>query len=182
MGLKKHVTTFVSNWLGVIIAAVIVLVSAGFGGMYLYGSNRIDAPINSVTGSFNLRYPAGLTSSGTSDDPPGYIYHLVFQVFNLYADSVEMEVKDLTLYAEGYSFPVTPDGTWKKTVATGYETIEGDITIDTDIFSALVEKEIVDITVVGTISGNGQYAWIHRQAEYVLNIPISGVVFQMKRG
>jgi hypothetical protein len=180
MGLKKHVTTFVSNWLGVIIAAVIVLVSAGFGGMYLYGSNRIDAPINSVTGSFNLRYPDGLTSNGTSDDPQGYVYHLVFQVFNLYADSVEMKVTDITVYADGYSFAVVQDGSWEKTVATGYESIEGDITIDTDVFAALVEKGTVDINIIGTISGSGQYAWIHRQSEYAFDIPISGVVFQMK--
>jgi hypothetical protein len=150
--------------------------------MYLYSSNRIDAPINSVTGSFNLRYPDGLTSSGTSDDPPGYIYHMVFQVFNLYADSVEMEVKDVTVYADGYAFAVVPDGSWKKTVATGYETIEGDIVIDTDTFAALVEKGTVDINIRGDISGSGQYAWIHRQTVYSFDIPISGVVFQMKHG
>jgi hypothetical protein len=179
MGLKKHIATFISNWMGVIMAAVIVLVSAGFGGMYLYGRGRIDAPISSVTGSFNLQFPEGFTSSGTTDDPPGYVYRLVFQVFNLYADPVEMEVHDITVYADGYSFPVVQDGSWAKTVVTGYETIEGYITIDETAFAALVEKGSVDVNIRGNISGSGQYAWIHRQTDHYFDIPITGVLFQM---
>jgi len=177
MALKKKLTAFVSNWLGVIIAAIIVLVSVSFGGMYLYARSRIDNSINFVTQVIYLRYQDGLVQTGTVDEPPGYIYHLVLQVYNPYGDSVDIAVSNITFTADSYSFPVVQDGSWDKTVPTGYETFEGYITIDKQTFSALVDKGKIQVDIKGTISGSGRYKWISRYNERAFVIPI-GVSFE----
>jgi hypothetical protein len=177
MGLKKHLTTFVSNWLGVIIAAIIVLLSATFGGMYLYARSRIDNTINFVTQVIYLRYQDGLTQPGTIPEPPGYIYHLVLQVYNPYGDSVDIAVSNITFTADTYTFPVAQNGSWDKTVPTGYEIFEGDFTIDAKAFDALAGKKTVTVDINGTISGSGRYKWISRQSERHFTIPV-GVRFE----
>ncbi|RJO63084.1 MAG: hypothetical protein C4542_00835 [Dehalococcoidia bacterium] len=179
MGLKKHLTTFVSNWLGVIIAAVIVILSATFGGMYLYARSRVDNTINFVTQVINLRYNEGLTRSGTIPDPPGYIYHIVLQVYNPYGDTVDVAVSNITFTADTYTFPVSQNGSWDKTVPTGYEIFEGDISVDAKTFAALADKGKVDVEIKGTISGRGQYRWVHRQIERPFTLVLTGVIFQL---
>ena len=179
MGMKKRMATFVSNWLGVIIAAVIVLVSASFGGMYLYGRSRLDSAINFVTQAIHLRYQDGLTQTGTIEDPPGYTYHLILQAYNYYADTIDTQVSDITILLDTYSLTVVEDGAWTKSLPTGYATFEGNFTIDAKTFEALVEKGKVDVHIEGTISGKGQYQWVKRQSEVTFNISISGVIFEL---
>ncbi len=177
MGLKKRLTTFVSNWLGVVIAAIIVLLSATFGGMYLYARSRIDNTINFVTQVIYLRYQDGLVKTGTIDEPPGHVFHLVLQVYNPYGDSVDIAVSNIIFAANTYSFPVAQDGSWDKTVPTGYEIFEGYITIDAKTFAALADKGKVDVEIKGTIAGSGQYQWIKRQSECLFTISIHDVGF-----
>jgi hypothetical protein len=177
MGLKKHLTTFVSNWFGVIIAAVIVLVSGGFGGMYLYARSRIDNTINFVTQVIYLRYQDGLVKSGEIDEPPAYIYHLVLQVYNPFKDSVDVSVSDLSVLLDTYKFPVAEDGSWDKSLPTGYAIFEGYITIDAKTFAALADKGKVDVEIKGTIAGIGKYQWIKRQSERLFTISIPNVGF-----
>ena len=179
MGMKKRLATFVSNWLGVIIAAIIVLISATFGGMYLYGRSRIDNTINFVTQVISLRYPDGLTRPGPVENPPPYIYHLVLQVYNPYADTIDVSISDVTITLDTYKLTVVEDGSWNKSTPTGYTIFEGNITIDAQTFAALVAKGKVDVDIKGTISGNGQYQWVKRQNERPFNIAIPGVLFQL---
>jgi hypothetical protein len=176
MGLKKRLTTFVSNWLGVVIAAVIVLVSATFGGMYLYARSRVDNTINFVTQVINLRYNDGLTLSGTAENPAG---HLVLEVYNPYADTVDVSIADVSITMDTYTLTVAKDGSWDKSAPTGYTIFEGNITIDAQTFAALVAKGKVDVDIKGTISGSGQYQWVKRQNERPFNIAIPGVLFQL---
>jgi hypothetical protein len=179
MELKKRLTTFVSNWLGVILAAVIVLVSVTFGGMYLYARSRLDNTINFVTQVITLRYPDGLTLGESVDNPPGYIYHLVLQVYNPFADTVEASISDVSITLDTYAITVVEDGSWSKSTPTGYTIFEGNITIDAQTFTVLVAKGKVDIDIKGTISGSGQYKWIKRQNQRSFNILIHGVLFKL---
>lgn len=179
MSFKKRLNTFVSNWLGVIIAAVIVIVSSTFGGMYLYGRSRVDNTINFTTQAITLRPINGLTQSGTTDLPKGYIYHIVLQVFNPYADTVDISVSDATITLDTYTLPISKDGSWDKTTPTGYQYFEGFITIDAQTFASLVTKGSVDVFIKGTISGSGHYKWIKRQAQRPFIIPLPGVLFRL---
>ena len=158
MSFRKRLNTFVSNWLGVIIAAVIVIVSSTFGGVYLYGRSKIDNAINFTTQAITLLPINGLTQSGTTDSPRGYIYHIV------------------TL--DTYTLPISKDGSWDKTAQTGYQYFEGFITIDEQTFAALVTKGSVDVFIKGTISGSGHYKWIKRQGQRPFTIPLPGVLFR----
>ena len=178
MSFKKRVKNFVSNWLGVIIAAVIVIVSATFGGMYLYGRSRVDNTINFTAQAITLRPVNGLTQSVTTDEPPGYIYHIVLQVFNPYADTVDVSISDATITLDTYILPISQDGSWDKTALTGYQYFEGFITIDQQTFASLIAKGSVDVYIKGTISGSGQYKWIKRHAERPFTIPLPDVLFR----
>jgi hypothetical protein len=179
MSFKKRLNTFVSNWLGVIIAAVIVIVSSTFGGMYLYGRSRVDNTINFTTQAITLRPINGLTQSGTTDSPKGYIYHIVLQVFNPYADTVDISVSDATIILDTYTLSISKDGSWDKTAPTGYQYFEGFITIDAQTFASLVTKGSVDVFIKGTISGSGHYKWIKRHAQRPFIIPLPGVLFRL---
>ena len=179
MGLKKRLTTFVSNWLGVIIAAVIVIISATFGGMYLYARSRIDNTLSFVTQVINIRYPDGLAQTGTIPDPPGYIYHIVLQIYNPYGDTLDVAVSNIIFTADTYTFPVSQNGSWDKTVPTGYEIFEGDIIVDAKTFAVLADKGKVNVDIKGIISGDGQYKWIQRQNTRPFTISITGVVFEL---
>jgi hypothetical protein len=170
MGLKKHLTTFVSNWLGVILASIIVFVSATFGGMYLYARSRVDNTINFITQVITLRYPDGLTLVESVDNLPPYIYHLVLQVYNPYADTIDASITDVSITLDTYELTVVEDGSWSKSIPTGYTT---------QTFTDLAAKGKVDVDIKGTISGSGQYKWIKRQNQRSFNILIHGVLFQL---
>jgi hypothetical protein len=178
MALKKKLTAFVSNWLGVIIAAVIVLISATFGGMYLYARSRVDNTINFATQAITLRPVNGLTRSGSVDTPPGYIYHLTLQIFNPYADTADVSISGVKVTLDTYQISVVQDGSWDKLAPTGYQYFEGYLTIDAQTFAALVAKRSVDVNIEGNISGSGQYKWIKRQVRRSFNIPLTGVLFE----
>lgn len=179
MDIKKRLATFVSNWLGVIIAAVIVIVSATFGGIYLYGRSRIDNAINFVTQVIYLRYPDGLSFSGSADNPPGYIYHLILTVDNTTTDTIDISISDVTITLGAYKFTVIQDGSWNKSTPTGYNSFEGDITIDAQTFTALLAAGKIEGDIKGTISGSGQYKWVKRHSVRPFSILIPGVLFQL---
>ena len=176
MAWRKKVTTFVSNWLGVFIAAIIVIISATFGGMYLYARTRIDNSISFTTQS--IRYYE-LTNSGVVENPPGFVYHLALQVYNPYADTIDVVVSDVTVSMDEYDFTVVQDGSWDKSVPTGYALFEGDITIPEATSDALVAKGTIDVNIEGDIAGSGQYQWVRRAAERPFDIHIPGVLFQL---
>ncbi len=177
MSLKKHLTTFVSNWLGVIIAAVIVILSGTFGGMYLYARTRIDNTINFVTQVINVRYQDGITLNGTSADPTKFV-HLVLQVYNPYADMIEVTISDISITVDAFTLPVSMYGQWDKDIPTGYTIFEGDTTIPSTTWDALVLKGKTDLDIKGNIVGKGQYRWVYREAQRPFRIPIPGVLFQ----
>jgi hypothetical protein len=178
MSFKKRLKNFVSNWLGVIIATVIVIISATFGGMYLYARSRVDNSINFTTQAITLRPVNGLTQTGTTDTPPGYIYDIVLQVFNPYADTVNISISGATITLDTYTLPIEPDGSWDVAAPTGYQYFEGLITIDKQTFASLVAKGSVDVYIKGTISGSGQYKWVKRHAQRPFIIPLPGVLFR----
>lgn len=177
MALNKRLMTFVSNWLGVLIAAVIVLISATFGGMYLYARSRVDNAINFATQAITLRPVNGLTQTGTVTEPPAYIYQIVMQVYNPYSDTVEVTLSNVSITLDTYNLPVVKVGSWDESVPTGYQYFEGNFTIDAQTFAALATKGTVDLQIKGTISGSGHYKWVSRHAQRSFVIPLPGVGF-----
>ncbi len=173
MALKKRVTNFVSNWLGVLIAVAIVAVSAAFGGMYLYARSRLDNTLNLVTQIVTLPYNEGFVQTGTVENPPGNTYHIKIQVYNLYNDTVEVAVSDISIKIDSFTFPMSQNGQWSKSVPTGYAAFEGDITIDKETLLDLIDRGPVDLVISGNISASGQYSWVKRQTsrEFTINIP-----------
>jgi hypothetical protein len=178
MGIKKRAANFVSNWLGVIIAIIIVAISSTFGGMYLYARSRLDNTLSFVTQVITLRYNEGFTRAGTTENPPGYSYHLIMQVYNPYQDTVNVAVSDISVDVDGYDFVVIKDGPWDKSVATGYTIFEGFITIDNATYAALAKMGPVDVDIKGDILASGRYRWVGRQATRAFSIPISNVLFE----
>jgi hypothetical protein len=176
---KKRLAAFVSNWLGVLIAILIVLVTGGFGGLYLYSRTRIDNTLNFVTQVVNLRYSDGLVLSATTENPSVYIYHIVLQVYNPYTDTIDVSISDVSITLDTYVLGIGQDGPWDKTVSTGYEIFEGYVTIPADTFASLVAKGAVDVDIKGTISGSGQYKLLKRHTERPISILIPEVRFQL---
>jgi hypothetical protein len=175
MALKKRITNFVSNWLGVIIAVVIVAVSATFGGVYLYGRNRLDNTLGVVTQFVTLPYKTGFVFTGTADNPN--TYHITLRDDNVYSDTVEVTISDITVSLDGYDFPLIQDGDWTKTLPNGFVTFEGDITIDKDALTALVAEGQFDLSIRGNISASGHYLWIKRQMSRPIAISVPDLHF-----
>jgi hypothetical protein len=178
MGIKKRAASFVSNWLGVIIAIIIVALSSTFGGMYLYGRSRLDSAISFVTQTISLPYNEGFTRTGATENPPGYSYHLILRVYNPYPDTLDVAVSGITVSIDGYDFTVIKDGLWDKDSTVGYTSFEGYITIDNDTYAVLADKGPVDVDIKGNISASGRYRWISRQDTREFSIPIANVRFE----
>ena len=176
MELKKRLTTLVSNWLGVILAVIIVLVSAIFGGMYLYARSTADNTISFVTQVIYLLEP-GLVPTATLENPLAYVYHLVLQVYNQYPYTVDITVSNISVVADTYTFPVSQDGAWNKSAPYGYTTFEGNITIDAKTFDTLVTKGTMDLEIKGTISGSCRYKFVSRYSKHSFNTLSKGVSF-----
>ena len=174
MAIKRRVSSFVTNWLGVIIAVVIVAVSGFFGGTYLYAVGRIDSTLAWVTESINLKVPPGLAYVGTSDNPPGQHYHVTLDIVNESGDTAEASLTGVYVKLAEFTFPVTPDGTWDKSIPTGETDFEGDIFVESGTVSTLVAEGNIQIDVTGSINGTGCYKWITRHKELTFSRSTTG--------
>ena len=63
---------------------------------------------------------------------------MVLQVYNPYADTVDVSVSNVSVTLATYTLTLVKNGSWDKSAATGYTIFEGDITIDAQTFAALV--------------------------------------------
>lgn len=181
MSLRRKLTTFVSNWLGVLIAAVIILSSASVGGI-LYGRSKVDTAINAATQTVTLRPIDGLVRRETGDQTQGQIYDIGLMVKDFYSTPVEITLSNLTITLDTYTFTITPDGSWDKTANSadqdGYQYFDGHFTIDPQTMAALVSKGKVDLFLKGHVAGSSQYRWMKRHYQQDFTRPIYGVLIQ----
>ncbi len=173
MALKKRLTNFISNWLGVIIAVIIVAISATFGGIYLYGRSRLDNTLAVVTQAIFLPYRTGFAQTSINENPPSYSYHITLQDYNLYNDTIDLVVSDITVDIGSHDFTLAQAGSWQKSLPNGFVTFEGDITIDKATFTDLVNQSPVALTIKGNVSASGEYRWIKRSIsrEFTVSVP-----------
>jgi len=162
MDIRTKAKTFFSNWLGVILAAVIVALAATFGGMYLYARSRLDNTLAWVTQDINLVVPGGFTASGTTENPLTYIYHVTLRVDNPSGDTASVTISDVNILLDTYTIPLVADGEWTKSVPTGEVLFEGDISINGDTFTALAARGTVRLEIKGNITATAQYNWVKR--------------------
>ncbi|MCL2678911.1 MAG: hypothetical protein FWF18_01225 [Dehalococcoidia bacterium] len=175
--MKKRIITFISNWLGVFIAIIIMLVSGVFGWLYLDARSRLESTLNTITQIVILPYNEGFVQSGTINDPPANIFHITIQVYNIYPETVGVTVSDISIDIDGYSFNMSQDGQWSKDVPIGYAIFEGNITIGWDIMNDLIDQSPVEIIIRGNISASGKYRWVQRHIDREFRININDATF-----
>ena len=162
--LRKRATVLAYDWLGVLIAGVIVVLTGIFGGTYLYARGHIDSTLSWVTQSINLMVPPGLSLNETVDSS-GASYHLTLQLANPSEEKASVSISDVEVKLGDYAFIVAPDGAWDKTAPSGYTYFEGDIYIDSATFKSIASMGAVEVSVSGNISASAHYLWVTRHSE-----------------
>jgi hypothetical protein len=185
MTLKKKLKVFALNWLGVIIAVIILVISGSLVGIYLYDRNHVDNTLMYATQLINLKFPNGLYETGPTSDPSGYVFHLVIEVGNMTPDAADVTLSDIKIMLDTYTFDVLQYGSWNNTVTkesengTGYEYFEGDFTIDTATVALLAGKGTVDIDIKGNVYASTQYKWVKKHGTRNFDINVPSVPFEL---
>ncbi len=185
MLIKHRLQLFVTNWLGVIIAAVITLVTGTLGVTYVQISSRLDYTLAFATQLITLRFPDGMVLTDTLDSPPGYVFHVVVQVGDESSIPAEVTLSDMEVVLDGVPIVINRDGQWTKTVAqasgggTGFENFEGDFTIDSAAFAGLVAKGTVDVDITMHVDAAAKYAFVRKSASKDFDIHMPGIPFKL---
>lgn len=162
MALKRRLATFISNWVGVIIAIVIVIFSATFGGIYLNARDRITSAAIHVAYSLHFTQD-GLYQNETVEEPYGFVYHLILYANNTYENTlVNVVISDIVIRVDDYVFPLSQYGIWEKSVIgsdDNHTTFEGRFIIDKECFDDLVTKGTTIIDIEVQLSSGGRYRW-----------------------
>ena len=184
MSIKHRVKVFVSNWFGVIVAAIIMLVTGTLGFTYLQISSRLDNTLSFATQLIVLQTPNGIIKTGTIESPPGYVFHVVTQVGNETPIAAEVTVSDMSIVMESAPTVISESGPWTKTVTqasgggTGFEDFEGDFTIDAQTYAGLVGKGTVDIDIKLHVYASARYGFMSKHASEDFDFHLSQVQFQ----
>ena len=184
MSIKHRVKIFVTNWFGVIVAAIIMLVTGSLGFTYLMISSRLDNTLAFATQLIELQTPNGIVKTGTIESPPGYVFHVVTQVGNETAIAAEVTVSNMSIVMEGVPTTITESGPWTKTITqasgggTGFENFEGDFTIDAQTYAGLVGKGTVDIDIQLHIYASARYSFMSKHASEDFDIHLPQVQFK----
>ncbi len=184
MSIKHRVRIFVSNWFGVIIAVLIMLVTGTLGFTLLAISSRLDNTMAFVTQLIVLQSTGGIVKTGTIESPPGYVFHVVTQVGNETPIAAEVTLSNLSIVMESVPIVITESGLWTKTITqasgggTGFEDFEGDFTIDAQTYAGLVAKGTVDIDIKLHVYASARYGFMSKHASEDFDIHLSQVQFK----
>ncbi len=160
--MQRRFKTFFAKWGGLVLAVVLVIPAAYFGGTYLYASSRVEATLAWVTQDVNLD-DSFLTLVSKQNEPPQSTYRLVLVVNDRMADVAELEVSDITVKLNEFTLPVTEIGSWQKGIVPGGSaSFEGDITLSSETVQKLAAAGRVDYTISGTIKGTAHYSWVKK--------------------
>ena len=185
MSVKHRVKVFVSNWFGVIVAVLIMLVPGTLGFTYLQISSRLDNTLAFVTQLIELKAPNGIARTGTTESPPGYVFHVVTQVGNETPIAAEVTLSNMSIVIESVPIVITENGPWTKTITqasgdgTGFEDFEGDFTIDAQTYAGLVTKGTVDIDIKLHVSASAKYGFMRKHVSKDFDIHLSQVQFKL---
>jgi len=188
VSVKHRVKVFVSNWFGVIIAVLIMLVTGSLGFTYLQISSRLDNTLAWVTQYINLEVPNSIVRTGTIGPvtaPSGYVFHIVVQVGNESTTPADVTLSNMNIVMESVPIVITESGPWTKTVmqtsgnGTGLEDFEGDFTIDAQTFAGLVAKGTVDIDIKLHVYARAKYGFMSKHASKDSDIHLPQVPFKL---
>lgn len=184
MSIKHRAKLFVSNWFGVIIAVLIMLVTGTLGFTYLQISSRLDNTMAFVTQLIELKTLNGIVKTGTIESPPGYVFHVVTQVGNETPIAAEVTLSNMSIVIESVSIVITESGLWVKAITqdsgagTGFEDFEGDFTIDAQTYAGLVAKGTIDIDIKLHVYASARYGFMSKHASEDFDIHLSQVQFK----
>lgn len=170
VSLSRRMKTFLAKWGGIVLAAILVVLAAVFGGMYLYASSRIDSTLAWVTQDVSL-VPPGLTPSSVVENPPGGVYLMALRVDNPSSDPATVELSGISISLDEFLFEVVPIDLWQETVnPSGYILFSGNITIGLDTIKALSERGTVGVEINGAVSAQARYKWVGKDLERPVKI------------
>ena len=188
MSIKHRVKIFVSNWLGVIVAVFIMLVTGTLGFTYLQISSRLDNTLAFATQLITLKVPDGIVRTGTIgtiDNPTGYVFHVIVEVGNETPTATEVTLSNMKVVIESVPIVITENGLWTNTVTqssgdgTGFEDYEGDFTIDAQTFAGLVAKGTVDMDITMHVYASARYGFLGKHASRDFDIHMPGIPFKL---
>jgi len=157
---NKRMAKFYANWLGVIIAVIIVVISAVIGSIYIYASSKIGDATRFATESISISSAEdGFTIIDTIDNPARYVCQISLVSINIYSLPVDVTISNVTIFLNEYQFEVIQEGSWEKTLSDEYVFFLGSFVIEQEILAELLEQDRVEIVVRGNISGSGKYIW-----------------------
>jgi hypothetical protein len=184
MSLKHRAKVFVSNWLGVIVAVLIMLVTGTLGFTYLQISSRLDNTLAFATQLITLKVPDGIARTVTIESPPGYVFHVIVQVGNETPTAAEVTLSNMKIVMDSVPIVITQNGPWTKTITetsgdgTGFENFEGDFTIGAQAFAGLVAKGTVDLDITLHVYASARYGLMTKHSAKDFDIHMPGIPFK----
>ncbi len=161
ISISRRQRAFIAKWGGVVIAAILIIPIAGFGGTFLLANNRIDSTLNYVTQAVNL---VDIISVGTTSDlPPDYVYHLKLIVHNGTSSPADVSITDASITIEKFAYEITGSAGWNGRIeAKDNATFEGDITVKREQLKEFEDK-MVAVKVTGMITVKARYGFVEKE-------------------
>ena len=172
--LSRRQRAFFAKWGGVVLAAILVMPIAFFGGTYLMANSRIDATLAYVTQDVRL---FSLEPIGPTDElPPDAVYRVILSVNNDTLTPADVTVTDASISLGNYYFDIVGSAGWHGTVpAKTIVIFEGDIVVPRAVSRDLDGKN-VPINVEGEISAKVRYAFVERQDSRRFKSSTEGII------
>jgi hypothetical protein len=164
---------FVAKWGGLILAAMLVLPIAIFGGTYLYANSRVEATLNWVTQEVTMtNFVAVDFFPGETEDSPGYaIYYLTVVVTNRTPDAAEVSLNGIRATMDEYNLEINGADEWHGTVNGNDATVfEGNIILPLDIYDELSSRDSINTEITGGITATTHYMFIDRESSRPISI------------
>ena len=165
---SRRMKAFMAKWGGLILAAVLVLPLAGFGGTYLYANSRVDDTLTWVTQEITLN---SFLFAGVPLDPPRrVIYHIVIGVHNRTPDAAQVNITGARVKLNEVNYDIVGSAGWQGTVAGKDDKVfEGDIVLPYDTYLELINRTL-DLEVTGNIKATAHYSFVDKEAERPIKI------------
>ncbi len=161
ISISRRQRAFIAKWGGVVIAAILIIPIAGFGGTFLLANSRIDSTLNYVTQAVNL---VDIISAGTTSDlPPDYVYHLKLIVHNGTSSPADVIINDASIAIEKFAYEINGSAGWSGHIeANGNATFEGDITVKREQLKEFEDKWVT-VKITGIITVKARYGFVDKE-------------------
>ena len=171
---SRRMRAFAAKWGGLVIAILVVIVLAVFGGIYLYASTRVDATLNWVTQDYRILSFQWVGMS--TEQPLDAVYHLTISINNNTDTPADIDITGAGLSLDELRFEITGSAGWNGTVpANGFIVFEGDITLKPADSQELEGRNVI-LEISGTVTANASYSFIEKEKSRPLLISTVGII------